>query len=368
MCQLPRDTTRAVSTFAFLATILVVMCHTDDVMPITSRSWVVHFFGGTFSDSNVCNFFFLSGFLLGRHFGEREWWRRSLVSRLHTLVVPYILWCIIDFFASGAFFKERLLLFSAFSGDGGGIANGVVVIAKMMKQVFGLGFLVPPCNFPLWYIKTLLYFILISVVVFPAALRTARQFTVVVVILISFYVLGHSLHLTIMPYFGFCFHLLGFVSFLFGAYCASRDLIILPQWFLTFSPIVPCAIWCIVSMVCFIVTPIVRGSWIILSPVNIAVSIFCLVWIAFSSKVNFSSKYSSVMFFIYAGHMTMLNALSTVVCDLLDSTLCFFVLLGATTAACIVVGRICTSMCPHFTSLLTGGRSEMPKRDIGQNP
>ena len=78
------------ATFTFLATFLVVMCHADDVLAF--RPTVAAILGGTFSDANVYNFFWLSGFFLGRHQNEQGWWRSALVKRVSTLIVPYVLW------------------------------------------------------------------------------------------------------------------------------------------------------------------------------------------------------------------------------------------------------------------------------------
>ena len=84
-----RERIEFLSVASFLATVLVVMCHADDVMPVASLP--ISILGQSFSDSNVYNFFMLSGFFVGKHILEEKWWQAALVKRISTLLVPYFL-------------------------------------------------------------------------------------------------------------------------------------------------------------------------------------------------------------------------------------------------------------------------------------
>ena len=137
---------RQLATVMFLATVLVVMCHVDDVM--SNKNMLVRYLGGIFTDANVANFFFLSGFFLARHYGERNWYGVALARRTRTLVVPYFAWCVVYL----AFY-----LLCEISHLGKPHASGFFNPLK----VFGIG-LGAPIDFALWYIKTLLYFIIVS--------------------------------------------------------------------------------------------------------------------------------------------------------------------------------------------------------------
>lgn len=68
MRPISAEESRVVTRFAIFATLLVVMCHADDPIPREVRSFYVSWLGDKFSDANVCNFFFLSGWLLARRF------------------------------------------------------------------------------------------------------------------------------------------------------------------------------------------------------------------------------------------------------------------------------------------------------------
>ena len=104
-------------------------------------------------------FFFISGFLLGGHVSEREWFRTESRKRIRTLVIPYVLWCLL--------WLCWLSLESIF----GNLLCGRELFDDMALQNwsplrdFGLhpGYL--PALSPLWYIRSLFLMILVSPVV-----------------------------------------------------------------------------------------------------------------------------------------------------------------------------------------------------------
>ena len=346
----------------FFATLLVVACHTDDIMPRESQSFLVRFFGGAFSDANVCNFFFLSGFLLARHFGEIGWWKKAITSRIRSLAIPYIAWCVLYFLTSG-----KLGLFigeigSAFTAADGGLMPAVIVLARIIRRGFGVGFLTAPYDFALWYIKTLFYFVLVASVALPVVLATKRRFLGCLGIVLAFFVLGHGLHLSIMPYFGFCFHLLGFAAFLSGAYCATHGILDLPDSLMRTSPIVPLVLWLIVSLIYITISPEIKGGVALLGPVNIAISMLCLVWISFTVNWRIPESVSKCSFFIYAAHLMVLRVqlcfLPPGSLNRAGSFLMFVVYLSGAIAICIGLAHATSRICPQVASVLSGGRIE----------
>ena len=192
------------STVTFVATVLVVMCHCDDVM--ASKDGIVRYLGGVFTDANVANFFFLSGFFLARHFGEDGWWKKSFLSRLRSLGVPYFAWCVVYL---GLY---CLIWCLGFYQPPEGMFG--------FRSVFGVGLLTPPIDFALWYIKTLFYFIIVSPLFFALQYKFKATFPLIALSLLMVKVspFGSS------PYWGFCFNLVGFVCFLMGAEVAFSGL------------------------------------------------------------------------------------------------------------------------------------------------
>ena len=353
MTQIPLRTSKAITTFTSLATLLVIMCHTDDVMQPEARSALVRYLGGSFSDANVCNFFFLSGFLLARHSGEEGWWRKAILSRLRSLAVPYLAWCLAYFFLSGHFIDMVYFV------HGNDTFTAVGEIVRLTRRVFGLGFLLPPYDFPLWYVKTLFYFVIVSVLAFPLFLSTRRGFVISLATLIAFFVVGHYSHLDIMPYFGHCFHLLGFCAFLIGAYCAIHGIATFPEKMASVNPFVPLAIWIIISVICFVSPPYVNAFAILFEPINIAVAVFCLVWISFTVKWGVSDAIVKCTFFVYAGHLIVLKSvIRTPLLREMPSLFVFVVLVIAAISVCTLGAHAMYWACPRLAMLFSGGRYE----------
>lgn len=88
------------------------------------------------ADYPVSFFFLLSGFFLAQKI-NRGWYEKALVKRLRTLVVPYLLWCMIGWGVFGGFRSGRFL-------DVIGITHHLPVLAS------------------LWYVKILLILFLFS--------------------------------------------------------------------------------------------------------------------------------------------------------------------------------------------------------------
>ena len=201
--KISQSLSRQLATVTFVATVLVVMCHCDDVM--LNKDGIVRFLGGIFTDANVANFFFLSGFFVGRHYAENGWYRKAIFGRLRTLGIPYLAWCLIYL---GIYGCATLV----------GICHPQAKLFDMRK-VFGVGLLTPPIDFALWYIKTLFYFIFVSPLFFWFQNRYRIAFPVIAGAILLFKIspLGSS------PLFGFCFNIVGFICFLMGAEMAFHS-------------------------------------------------------------------------------------------------------------------------------------------------
>ena len=345
-------TGKAFAKFSFLATLLVVMCHTDDVMPLKYKSSLVRFLGGSFSDANVCNFFFLSGFLLAKHFGEKRWWVNGLKKRISTLAIPYVVWCAICY--AFLFFRNQIFP-SAYDN-----CMEPASLIDEVRRVFGIGFLTNPCGFVLWYVKTLFYFILISPLVFPVLRRSFRTFCSIVSLILILRFVGYSFRLEIMRYFGFCFHLLGFIAFICGGWCALHN-ITFPERLKKSPLILPLAIWISTAALFFFWGNCVKGLYYIAAPINIAVSVFCLLWICFCTSWTFPAFLVKCSFFVYAAHLQVLKVCSKLLPPApahihAISAIAFFVLFVASVIICVGVAHCTHFISPRFAALLSGGR------------
>lgn len=106
-------------------------------------------------------FFFISGFLFFNHLQEWSWneWSRKIKSRVRTLLLPYILWnmiALLAFWAYDNLHGGQVSLFQQLQHYGGirifwGVDGGIPV-----------GSSVAPIDGPLWFIRDLIYFVLLT--------------------------------------------------------------------------------------------------------------------------------------------------------------------------------------------------------------
>lgn len=130
---------------AFLGSILVVFIHVgtpNDSKP-TVLWWTFQFVTEGVCRCAVPFFFMAAGFFLALHYGQEKWWRTALNSRLRTLLIPFVLW------------------------------NGITLLLTKTwsaADVFaGLG--LNPLEYcalnPLWFMRSLMLFVICSVFTFP---------------------------------------------------------------------------------------------------------------------------------------------------------------------------------------------------------
>ena len=329
------------ATFTFLATFLVVMCHADDVLAF--RPTVAAILGGTFSDANVYNFFWLSGFFLGRHLNETGWWRSAIVKRISTLVVPYVLWSV-------AYFVVYDIL------KGIPHATGL----RGVNQLLGITLGATPQCFPMWYIKTLCLFV-IAAPLFAWPLVKCRSRTSRVLLLlvpIAAYAGAKVFHcpntpLRIWSFGGF--RLLGFVFFCGGLWLSQvkikeswREAVLSRPRLLavaTFGVWTLSAVW----------THYHRAFFY---EVNILVSSVCLFLIACSIR-KIPAVFTRNAFFIYGSHIALLGFFGRHLLGgggISDQNLLFFVLTVVVTALGIAGGEILRRLVPTLYAPLVGGR------------
>lgn len=111
-------------------------------------------------------FFFISGFLFFSKLEEKwDWgiWRDKMGKRVKTLLIPYLLWNIIAFFAFWLYALatgEQVSLAQEFMNRGG---------IKMFWSVTGgipIGSQAYPVDGPLWFIRDLIFYIILTPLVF----------------------------------------------------------------------------------------------------------------------------------------------------------------------------------------------------------
>ena len=156
---LSRAQSKTLSNVAALCALLVVAIHVPvDVSRCAEHSvfgfWLLLFHEG-FARAAVPMFFFVSGYLLAGHFGDEGWYMAAIRKRIRTLLIPYV--------ALNILLLLCVILGKAIKGP----SNSFDAICDWRYVIGSLGLLpwVQPINFPLWYLRCLIYFVLLTPII-----------------------------------------------------------------------------------------------------------------------------------------------------------------------------------------------------------
>ena len=142
MSRLRKAISNKIAAISFICTCLVVLIHVPVPSVQLSPGW---FLSKLFSYGicliSVPIFFVISGFFLGRHQNETGWWKREVVKRIKSLLVPYFCFNLLYF-----------LWISGFHNIG---------FTTLIRATISSPFDYPTLG-PLWYVRSLLLYIVIS--------------------------------------------------------------------------------------------------------------------------------------------------------------------------------------------------------------
>lgn len=143
---------------SLISAIMVVCLHMGTTNVVDSSGWWFYVVVKQICKMAVPWFFLASGFFLVGHCGGPGWYRRSLCSRVRTLVVPYLIWCAI-------FSLYFTVVCARKSGFG-------AVVDQYWITYFGLNPMKAPFYSVMWYFRALIAFVALS----PLFIGLLRRF------------------------------------------------------------------------------------------------------------------------------------------------------------------------------------------------
>lgn len=157
MSTLSEANSQKIKNMSIVCALLVVTIHVGWPKGEICFTWFVNeFVRYGVAQIAVPFFFVVSGFFLAAHFDERGWWKTETIKRIHSLVIPFFLWCGIAFLLISPLSIVADLVAHRPFGTSLSVSGG-----RWLKAI-GLNLSVCPNLFPLWYVRCLFLFVLLA--------------------------------------------------------------------------------------------------------------------------------------------------------------------------------------------------------------
>lgn len=157
MAGVSAETSQKIKNMSVVCAMLVVTIHVGWPTDSLCFTWFVSELVATGIARIAVPFFFVvSGFFLAAHFDERGWWRRETAKRVRSLVLPFFVWSILAVLAIAPLSIVADILAHRPFGTSLPFSNGGGI------HVLGLDIDKTPNLTPLWYVRCLFFFVLLS--------------------------------------------------------------------------------------------------------------------------------------------------------------------------------------------------------------
>lgn len=160
--QITETTSQKIKNMSLLCAAFVVMIHMGLPGGRETSTWLIK----QLLPCGICRiavpfFFVVSGFFLAAHFNETGWWGREVKKRISSLVIPFFLWSLLSIiFCKLAFVPLSIVAdFLAHRPFGTSI---VLFDQDTWLKLFGLDLTAMPSLGPLWYVRCLFLFVILS--------------------------------------------------------------------------------------------------------------------------------------------------------------------------------------------------------------
>lgn len=338
----------------FPMAVAIVMLHSGELL-ISSSSFPLQSIGIVFAEG-ICRlavpcFFFISGYLFFNNLQEWDWsvWKSKIKRRVHTLLLPYILWntiALLAFWAYGRFWGATNSLLEQFHEYGG------FRMYWNMRGGIPIGLMNGPLDGPLWFIRDLMYYVLATPAIY-LFLKWTNRYGVLGICVLYIAIRGS------VPE--------GFVFFIIGAYLQYSPKGIVPflyparHWlYWLFIPLL------IITCISFSYSESWNRICRFLFEIDGIGACFCLVSTLLERRslkpmLPFLAKSS---FFIFASHEILIleNIAAPAVYAIIPTDTTFggivsFILIPATTVGiCLGILWLLQRVLPRTSALLTGNR------------
>ena len=310
-----------ITAYGFVLTVFVIWLHAGESL--------ISIIPGQIA---VPGFFMMSGYLFFRGFnGESSYnnvFKRKLLSRVKSLLVPYLLWNFIYFLVYFAFGKAEL--------------------TDLPEAVFLYG-----CNPVFWYLYQLLLITVLTPLIFVCMRKRAGAFCWLTAVFIA------AVFYSVLP-FHYCNEDALFYYSL-GGFCSLSNTDI------SRVPIKRAGIWALVFALTWALQYVLPVSLMNLSAIGWRASGAALLWIILNFICDHMKEarppgFMRISFFVYAAHYLIIRAVWAL--GLRDSVIVYLLMPVICIGASYGIFLLMEKLSPKVLSVLTGGRQTKNERNL----
>lgn len=215
-----QEVSSKIANMSLLGALLVISIHCGYSKSESGICWLVHqMFSGGYSRIAVPFFFLVSGYFLATHINEGGWWKSETLKRVRSLLIPFFTW---------AFLYQVLFIPLSIYADyraGRPFGYNISFLNDNALCVFGLEWDKWPTSVPLWFLRSLFLFVLVSPIV-AWAVRKCPKCWVLGLFVCSF-LMGYAPDPELGGWSGFCQHVFsinGLMYFSLGMCLRVKDI------------------------------------------------------------------------------------------------------------------------------------------------
>lgn len=215
-----QEVSSKIANMSLLGALLVISIHCGYSKSESGICWLVHqMFSGGYSRIAVPFFFLVSGYFLATHINEGGWWKSETLKRVRSLLIPFFTW---------AFLYQVLFIPLSIYADyraGRPFGYNISFLNGNALCVFGLEWDKWPTSVPLWFLRSLFLFVLVSPIV-AWAVRKCPKCWVLGLFVCSF-LMGYAPDPKLGGWSGFCQHVFsinGLMYFSLGMCLRVKDI------------------------------------------------------------------------------------------------------------------------------------------------
>ena len=173
------ETSQKIKNMSIVCALLVVVIHVTWPTESVCLTWFINqLVAQGIARIAVPFFFVVSGFFLAAHFDEEGWWSHETRKRVRSLVVPFFVWNILAYLM----LLLQWILVDIIAHRPFSIS---IVTNGELATMLGLNLRCMPLNAPMWYMRCLFFFMLLSPL-FKMGIRRLR----IGWIILAFFVAG----------------------------------------------------------------------------------------------------------------------------------------------------------------------------------